>query len=81
MNGFQCIPKSKLYHSKTSKTASLTNREREILQYITQGLSNKDIAEKLDISSKTVSVHRYNIMFKLEIKNSLDLFKLGRFAG
>lgn len=81
MNGFQCIPKTKLYHSKTSKTASLTNREREILQFITQGLSNKDIAEKLNISSKTVSVHRYNIMFKLEIKNSLDLFKLGRFSG
>ncbi|GKX61794.1 response regulator transcription factor [Pragia fontium] len=80
MNGFQCIPKNKLCNDKVSKTATLTNREREILQFITQGLSNKDIAEKLNISSKTVSVHRYNIMFKLEIKNSLDLFKLGHFS-
>ncbi|WP_192878457.1 response regulator transcription factor [Limnobaculum parvum] len=80
MNGFQCIPKNKLCNDKVNKTAMLTNREREILQFITQGISNKDIAEKLNISSKTVSVHRYNIMFKLEIKNSLDLFKLGSFS-
>lgn len=81
MNGFQCIPNNKHYSTKANKTSVLTNREREILQFIIQGISNKDIAEKLNISSKTVSVHRYNIMYKLDIKSSLDLFKLSHYAA
>lgn len=80
MNGFQCIPNNKSYCKKVNKTSVLTNREREILQLIIQGISNKEIAERLNISSKTVSVHRYNIMFKLDIKNSLDLYKFSHYT-
>ncbi|WP_159566668.1 helix-turn-helix transcriptional regulator [Budvicia diplopodorum] len=80
MNGFQCIPNNKLCCKKVNKTSMLTNREREILQLIIQGIPNKEIADRLNISSKTVSVHRYNIMFKLDIKNSLDLFKFGQYT-
>lgn len=80
MSGFQCIPNNKRYCKKINKTSVLTNREREILQLIIQGISNKDIAEKLNISSKTVSVHRYNIMFKLGIKSSLDLYKFSHYT-
>ncbi|WP_420844780.1 LuxR C-terminal-related transcriptional regulator [Limnobaculum eriocheiris] len=35
-------------------------------------MNNKDIGDKINISMKTVSVHRYNIMYKLNIKNSMD---------
>ncbi len=53
----------------------LTNREREILQLITQAYSNKEIAQKLFISDQTVSVHRKNIMRKLGVSNTVSLVK------
>ncbi len=54
---------------------TLTAREREILQLITEGYSNKDIAEKLTISVKTVGVHRNNLMEKLDIHSTTELVK------
>ncbi|MEM7347128.1 MAG: response regulator transcription factor [Chloroflexota bacterium] len=53
----------------------LTNREREVLQLITEGFSNKEIAAQLQISLKTVGVHRVNLMEKLNIHNVTDLVK------
>lgn len=53
----------------------LTDREREVLQLITEGLSNREIADKLHISVKTVGVHRTNLMEKLNIHNTIDLVK------
>ncbi len=58
-----------------SRFDDLTSREREILQLITEGYSNKDIAEKLFISVKTVGVHRNNLMEKLDIHNTTELVK------
>ena len=58
-----------------SRYSTLTPREREILQLITEGCSNKGIAEKLTISVKTVGVHRTNLMEKLDIHNTIDLVK------
>lgn len=58
-----------------SRYDDLTGREREILQLITEGCSNKDIAEKLFISVKTVGVHRNNLMEKLDIHNTTELVK------
>lgn len=53
----------------------LTDREREVLQLIAEGCSNRDIANKLQVSIKTVGVHRTNLMEKLEIHNVTDLVK------
>ena len=58
------------------KKHSLTKRELEILQLITQTLSNKDIAKALFISDQTVSVHRKNIMRKLGVSNTAGLVKI-----
>lgn len=55
---------------------SLTKREIEILQLITQALSNKEIAKELYISDQTVSVHRKNIMRKLGVSNTAGLIKV-----
>jgi two-component system nitrate/nitrite response regulator NarL len=52
---------------------SLTDREREVLQLVVIGKSNKEIARLLHISPKTVSVHRSNIMAKLDVNNSIEL--------
>ncbi|MFM2363647.1 MAG: DNA-binding response regulator [Sphingobacteriales bacterium] len=52
---------------------SLTDREIQIVNQIREGLSSKEIAAKLDISLKTVEVHRHNILKKLKLKNSASL--------
>jgi len=53
----------------------LTKREIEILQMITDAMSNKEIAQKLFISDQTVSVHRKSIMRKLGVSNTIGLIK------
>ncbi len=52
---------------------TLSRREIEIVQLIKEGLSSKEVAFKLDISLKTVEVHRYNILKKLNLKNTASL--------
>ncbi len=52
---------------------ALSARELEVVGYIKQGLSSKEIAEQLKVSSKTVEVHRYNILKKLNLKNTAAL--------
>lgn len=53
----------------------LTDREREVLQLTVEGKSNKEIANILVISPKTVSVHRSNIMAKLGVRSSVELVR------
>ena len=59
----------------TTVKAELTNREKEILQLLTEGASTKQIAAELYISVKTVEAHRANIMGKLNIHNLPELTK------
>lgn len=51
----------------------LSRREIDIVKLIKEGLSSKEIALRLDISLKTVEVHRYNILKKLNLKNTAAL--------
>ena len=53
----------------------LTERERQTLKLIAEGKSNKEIALLLGISPKTVSVHRTNIMSKLDLHNLVELIR------
>lgn len=53
----------------------LTEREREILQLVVEGLTNQEIADKLCISTSTVDTHRKNIMAKLDIHSVAGLVK------
>jgi DNA-binding NarL/FixJ family response regulator len=52
---------------------SLTPREIEIISLIKKGDTSKEIAASLYLSTKTVEVHRYNILKKLKLKNSVSL--------
>ncbi|MBI1295994.1 response regulator [bacterium] len=62
--------------SKSSSAAeALTAREREVLVYIAEGDTNREIAEKLVISPKTVDRHRENIMRKLNLHNRVELVR------
>ena len=56
-------------------TRDLTEREKEILKLIVEGLSNKEIGDKLFISVRTVDTHRRNIMDKIEAKNTAELVR------
>jgi DNA-binding CsgD family transcriptional regulator len=46
----------------------LTSREKEVVYCLVEGLTSKEIASKIGISSKTVEFHRHNIMRKLEVR-------------
>ena len=51
----------------------ITPKEREILQLIADGLSSKQIAERLSISFYTVQTHRKNMLAKMGVKNTPEL--------
>ena len=55
------------------RTRALTPREREVLEHICDGKSNREIAALLDLSVNTVSVHRANIMGALGVHNAAEL--------
>jgi NarL family two-component system response regulator LiaR len=60
---------------------SLTEREREVLIYLARGRTNREIAEILCISLKTVDFHKGNLMRKLEIHNRVELTKYAMHKG
>jgi DNA-binding NarL/FixJ family response regulator len=53
----------------------LSNKETEVLGLISKGLTTKEIAAKLFVSSRTIETHRTNILKKLEVKNTAELIK------
>jgi DNA-binding NarL/FixJ family response regulator len=60
---------------ENGKNGTLTNRELEIIKLISDGLSYKEIAKQLFISSRTVETHRKNILEKLCLKTNIDMVK------
>ena len=56
-----------------SRRASLTPREREVLDTVVAGKSNKQIAEALCVSAKTVEVHRKHLMKKMQVRSAVEL--------
>ena len=60
---------------RPDKLDGLTEREQEILAHLAEGASNEAIADTLNISQKTVSRHRENIMRKLNLHSRADLVK------
>ena len=68
------IKQSKVYDAERS--SALTSREQEILKLIVKGQSNKEIAVKLFISTRTVDTHRNNIMRKLKVRNAAELVRI-----
>jgi len=68
------LAQQELEEGKTQQNLSvLSRRELDIVQLIKEGMSSKEIAVRLDISLKTVEVHRYNILKKVKLKNTAAL--------
>jgi len=55
---------------------TLTDREKEILPFAIAGIANKEIAQKLGISHRTVEIHRIRILKKTNSQNFLELSRL-----
>jgi two-component system response regulator DctR len=58
--------------------ADLTERERDVMQLVVEGLPNKLIADQLDISVRTVEVHRARVFDKMNVKSAVELANLLR---
>ena len=67
--------------SKRSKSASLTRREREIVELIAGGRDNAQIAARLGLSEKTVRNHITSIFAKLEVESRAQAIVMARKAG
>ncbi|MGQ0810023.1 MAG: LuxR C-terminal-related transcriptional regulator [Nitrospiraceae bacterium] len=60
---------------RRKRPEALTSREQEILDLIWSGFKNKEIAQRLKISVKTVEAHRANMMKKVRVSNAAQLLK------
>jgi two-component system, LuxR family, response regulator FixJ len=60
---------------------ALTGRERDVLEGLAKGLPNKTIAYDLEISPRTVEVHRANLMIKLGVRSLSDALRIAFAAG
>lgn len=63
-------------HIEVRGFEQLTPREREVLQLITNGQSNKEAGRELGISPRTIEVHRARVMEKLGARNTADLMRI-----
>ena len=75
-----------IYMEKTADATqdeyySLSNREREILQMVAEGMTSNQIAKKLFLSSRTVDAHRAKMMRKLNLHTKIDLIRYAQRRG
>jgi two-component system response regulator DctR len=84
----QALQKSKNFLQAKQKTsllrerrAELTERERDVMGLVVEGLPNKLIADRLEISVRTVEVHRARVFDKMEVKSAVELANLVRDAS
>ena len=61
-----------------ARLQELTERESDVMRLVVEGLSNKLIADQLDISVRTVEVHRARVFDKMEVKSAVELANLLR---
>jgi DNA-binding NarL/FixJ family response regulator len=81
MNFFQSLSAGTQTGDAAQAFPELTEREREVLTLIAKGVSNKEIAEKLFVSMKTVSNHITNIFSKLQVADRAQAIIRAREAG
>ncbi|GIV37279.1 MAG: DNA-binding response regulator [Cyclobacteriaceae bacterium] len=74
-------PLSLKRESNVKLLALLSQREREVLQLIAEGISSKEIADKLHLSPGTVETHRKNLLKKLNVRNSAELIRVALTEG
>lgn len=82
-----CVSRSAEQSHKKSKkqqqndSSELTQREKEVVQYLCDGYSAKETAEKMHLSYRTVETHRSNILHKLGFSNATELIRYAVKSG
>ncbi len=69
----QAIAQRALQRSVQQRLQSLTERERDVVRLVADGLPNKLVADQLDISVRTVEVHRARVFDKMDVKSAVEL--------
>ena len=69
---------AKAKQSRQQNLSELTERERDVMRLVVEGLPNKLIADQLDISVRTVEVHRARVFDKMAVKSAVELANLLR---
>ncbi len=67
------IRKNSDFSNTNTENTVLSAREMEVLRFIAEGLTNNEIADKLNLSAHTIASHRKNLMKKFDAKNNVDL--------
>jgi DNA-binding NarL/FixJ family response regulator len=62
--------------TRTFETHPITARHEEIIRLIAEGLTSKQIADRLGISARTVEAHRFNLMRRLRVRNVAELLRV-----
>jgi two-component system response regulator FimZ (fimbrial Z protein) len=85
LSGYSFFPSDTLNFISNAKSQQgtvddmpLSNREVTVLRYLANGLSNKEIAEQLLLSNKTISAHKANIFSKLRVSSIVELIDYAR---
>ncbi len=74
----QTLQTHRAKQSLQQSLADLTERERDVMRLVVEGLPNKLIADQLDISVRTVEVHRARVFDKMQVKSAVELANLLR---
>lgn len=75
------ILSDQIFEEENTGANTLSSRELDVIKHIKEGLSSKEISTQLNISLKTVEVHRHNILKKLNLKNSAALVNFINSSG
>ena len=67
-----------IHHELSARLAELTEREHDVMRLVVEGLPNKLIADQLEISVRTVEVHRSRVFDKMNVKSAVELANLLR---
>ena len=81
MNYLDPLATAKVICPKDEKAGELTRRESETLRLVALGYAHKEIASQLELSVKTVDVHKANAMKKLNLVSRVDIIKYAAVAG
>jgi two-component system response regulator FixJ len=79
--GKESRSQASLVEAATARIGQLTERERQVLERLVAGQPNKVIAYELDISPRTVEIHRAHVMEKLQARSLSDVVRLALAAG
>jgi DNA-binding NarL/FixJ family response regulator len=64
-----------IYNKPQKGIPFLTNKEKQVVKYLMDGYSSKEIAAKMDVSPRTIETHRANVLSKFELRNTTELIK------